>query len=173
MFAVMGGDKTGRLLKYDPPSKKVTLMFKGLAFPNGVALSKDNSFLLVAESSTFQVLRFWLQDSTSYNTPEVFVSLPRFPDNIRMDNGGEFWVALNSARGKIQRSGDTELDLKTVSGWYFDDPVGVKVNREGQIVKVLHGNEGEELDSVSEIEEHGGYLFMGSSVKAYVGVMQL
>lgn len=60
-----------------------------------------------------------------------------------------------------------------MSGWYFDDPVGVKVNREGQIVKVLHGNKGEELDSVSEIEEHGGYLFMGSSVKAYVGVMQL
>lgn len=40
-------------------------------------------------------------------------------------------------------------------------------------MKVLHGNEGEELDSVSEIEENGGYLFMGSSVKAYVGVMQL
>ncbi|XP_031273680.1 protein STRICTOSIDINE SYNTHASE-LIKE 10-like [Pistacia vera] len=172
ILAVIGGDRTGRLLKYDPHSKEVTVMFKGLAFPNGVALSKDNSFLLVAESTKFQVLRFWLQDSTIYS-PQVFVRLPRFPDNIRTNNEGEFWVALNSARGKIRRSKDTELDSKTVRGRYDNDPVGVKIDWEGKIVKVLHGNDGAALDSVSEVEEHGGNLFMGSSVKPYVGVMEV
>ncbi|KAJ0038660.1 hypothetical protein Pint_23397 [Pistacia integerrima] len=172
ILAVIGGDRTGRLLKYDPHSKEVTVMFKGLAFPNGVALSKDNSFLLVAESTKFQVLRFWLQGSTIYS-PQVFVRLPRFPDNIRTNNEGEFWVALNSARGKIRRSKDTELDSKTVRGRYDNDPVGVKIDWEGKIVKVLHGNDGAALDSVSEVEEHGGNLFMGSSVKPYVGVMEV
>ncbi|KAJ0095609.1 hypothetical protein Patl1_16580 [Pistacia atlantica] len=172
ILAVIGGDRTGRLLKYDPHSKEVTVMFKGLAFPNGVALSKDNSFLLVAESTKFQVLRFWLQGSTIYS-PQVFVRLPRFPDNIRTNNEGEFWVALNSGRGKIRRSKDTELDSKTVRGRYDNDPVGVKIDWEGKIVKVLHGNDGAALDSVSEVEEHGGNLFMGSSVKPYVGVMEV
>lgn len=42
---VITGDRTGRLLKYDPRSEKVEVLVEGLAFPNGVALSQDGSFL--------------------------------------------------------------------------------------------------------------------------------
>ncbi|KAL3582034.1 hypothetical protein D5086_016366 [Populus alba] len=58
--AIINADKTGRLMKYDPNSKKVTVLHRGLAFPNGVALSKDNSFILVAESFTMRILKFYL-----------------------------------------------------------------------------------------------------------------
>ena len=52
------GDKTGRLLKYDPRTKKVTLLLRGLSFSNGVALNKDNDFVLVTETTAARVTRY-------------------------------------------------------------------------------------------------------------------
>ncbi|KAK2635930.1 hypothetical protein Ddye_030722 [Dipteronia dyeriana] len=168
LLAMMGGDKTGRLLKYDPRSKKVTVMHKGLAFPNGVALSKNNSFILVAESTTMQILRFWLHDDqnmTASYTPEVFAQLVRFPDNIKRNHRGEFWLALNSARWMIKKADSVP--------WFTEDPVGLKFDEMGKVVMMLDGKGGEALESVSEVEEHGGCLYMGSSIKPYVGIIKL
>ena len=56
-LSIATGDKTGRLLQYDPCTKKVTVLLDNLAFANGVALSKDSSFLLVAESATSKIFK--------------------------------------------------------------------------------------------------------------------
>lgn len=167
-MAIVGGDKTGRLLKYDPKSKQVTVLYRGLAFPNGVALSKDYSFLLLAESTPLRILRFRLQDETAnYITPELFAQLPRFPDNIRRNENGEFWVAMNTARGRIQG----KQSVSTIP-WCTGDPVGVKFDEWGNVVRVIDGNGGIALVSVSEIQEHAANLYMGSSVQPYVSVMK-
>jgi len=51
-------------------------MVKGLAFPNGVALSKDNSFLLLAESTTLKVLKVALRGRNTIQTfAEVIIPL--------------------------------------------------------------------------------------------------
>jgi sugar lactone lactonase YvrE len=39
----------GRLLKYNPATNETTVLLKGLRFANGVALSSDESFVLVNE----------------------------------------------------------------------------------------------------------------------------
>ncbi|MNE78580.1 Strictosidine synthase [compost metagenome] len=44
----------GRLLKYDPMTKKTTVLLEGLNFANEVALSADEDFVLVAESYHYQ-----------------------------------------------------------------------------------------------------------------------
>lgn len=80
-------------MKYDPHSNEVTIMYRGLAFPNGVALIKDKTFLLVAESIPMRVLRFWLHDHRAMCPPQPFAQLQKFPDNIEADSKGEFWVA--------------------------------------------------------------------------------
>ena len=54
-------DRSGRLLKYDPLTKKASVLYRGLAFPNGVALSQNNSFILVAESTRRRILKFNLK----------------------------------------------------------------------------------------------------------------
>ncbi|MBA0800189.1 hypothetical protein Gohar_010638 [Gossypium harknessii] len=43
-------DRTRRLFRYDPRTKKASIMYKSLMFPSGVALSQNHSFLLVAET---------------------------------------------------------------------------------------------------------------------------
>ncbi|KAG6765771.1 hypothetical protein POTOM_029828 [Populus tomentosa] len=169
--AIINADKTGRLMKYDPNSKKVTVLHRGLAFPNGVALSKDNSFILVAESFTMRILKFYLVGSEKHGQ-ETFIQLGRFPDNIKRTANGEFWVALNSGRGKIRRLDSTKLQQETSIDWFVDDPVAVRLTSGGKVVRVLDGNGGSALDSVSEVEENSGLLWLGSSMKPYVGYIK-
>ncbi|XP_011016502.1 PREDICTED: strictosidine synthase 1-like [Populus euphratica] len=171
LLAIINADRTGRLMKYDPNSKKVTVLLKGLAFPNGVALSKDNSFILVAESFTMRILKFHLVGSEIHGQ-EIFIQLGRFPDNIKRTANGEFWVALNTGRGKIRRLESTKLQQETSIDWFADDPVAVRLTSGGEVVNVLDGNGGNALDSVSEVEEYSGFLWLGSSMKPYVGYIE-
>ncbi|OMO72267.1 Six-bladed beta-propeller, TolB-like protein [Corchorus olitorius] len=171
MSAIMF-DRTGRLLKYDPETKKVTVIYKGLGFPNGLALSKDNSFLILAETTKMRILKFRLDSITSTNSyvPEEFAKVSRIADNIKRNEKGEFWVGLNSERGRIQNH-DVDYKAKLLIGdWVIPDPVGVKYDEEGNILQQLDGNGGSALNSVSEIEEFNGKLYIGSVEKPYVGI---
>ncbi|CAL8090172.1 unnamed protein product [Prunus armeniaca] len=99
MSSILNGDWTGRLLKYNKSNKEVTVLLRGLAFANGgVALSKDHSFVLVAETTTCRILRLWLHGPNAGNT-NTFAELLGFPDNIRRNSKREFWVALHAKRG--------------------------------------------------------------------------
>ncbi|XP_059448297.1 protein STRICTOSIDINE SYNTHASE-LIKE 10-like [Corylus avellana] len=174
LHVILTGDTTGRLMKYDPRTNKVSVLLKGLAFPNGVALSDDRSFLVVAESGTFQILRFWLRGSKSRRTAaEVFSPLERSPDNIKKNSKGEFWVALNSGR-ELQNIGlmESRHETETPIMLGTKDVVAAKYDEEGKIIGVLNGKGGDSLDSVSEVEEHNGYLWIGSAVKPFVGVIR-
>ena len=42
---------TGRLLRYDPRSGKTSVVLDGLGFANGVALPRNEAFVVVCESS--------------------------------------------------------------------------------------------------------------------------
>ncbi|THG08265.1 hypothetical protein TEA_011015 [Camellia sinensis var. sinensis] len=48
---IVSGNKTRKLMKYDPKSKETTVLLESLTFPNGVALSKDGYFILVADTT--------------------------------------------------------------------------------------------------------------------------
>ncbi|KAL6192964.1 hypothetical protein ACLB2K_034049 [Fragaria x ananassa] len=159
-LSIATGDKTGRLLQYDPCTKKVTVLLDKLAFANGVALSKDSSFLLVAESATSKIFKLWLRGPNAGDV-ELFTQLKRPADNIKRTDNGEFWAALNSRRA-------LQGNQTSSAFWLTKDPVGVKFDEQGNIVKVLDGEGGPTLESVSEVEEHNGKLWIGSVVKPYV-----
>ncbi|KAM5567558.1 protein STRICTOSIDINE SYNTHASE-LIKE 10 [Rosa sericea] len=163
-LSIATGDKTGRLLQYDPCTKKVTVLLDNLAFANGVALSKDSSFLLVAESATFKIFKFWLRGPKAHDA-QLFTQLKRPADNIKRTNSGEFWAALNSRRG-------LQGNQTSPSLWLTKDPVGVKFDEQGNVMEVLDGEGGPTLESISEVEEHNGKLWIGSVVKSYVGVIK-
>ncbi|XP_050221216.1 protein STRICTOSIDINE SYNTHASE-LIKE 10-like [Mercurialis annua] len=151
------GDKSGRLLKYDPATKKVTVLHRGLAFPNGIALSKNNSYLLLAESTNFQILKFSLSKHHHKSAPQIFASIDKFADNIRRTKNGEFWVALNG-----QRNPEVVSEV----------PVGIKFDEHGRIIKTVNGDDSNTLEWVSQVEEHNGRLWFGSQVRPYVGTMK-
>ncbi|KAA8517244.1 hypothetical protein F0562_017504 [Nyssa sinensis] len=97
---IVTGDNTGRLIKYDLKSKEITVLLDNLSFPNGVALSENGHFILVAETTNCRILKLWLETS-KVGTVEVFAELPGFADNIKRNPKGEFWVGIHSRRGKF------------------------------------------------------------------------
>ncbi|KAM7258512.1 hypothetical protein ACFE04_014253 [Oxalis oulophora] len=155
-------ERTGRVLKYDPNSNQVSVLGRGLQFPNGVALSKDKSFLLVAEGGTRRILKFQLNQPLPI--PQLFLQLIRSPDNIKRNRHGDFWVALNSGRPQRRR---------LLSPSRIQDPIGIKFDKNGNILQYLNGYNSDLLSSVSEIEEHSGNFYFGSAVKPYVGVLRI
>ncbi|KAF8036279.1 hypothetical protein BT93_C2104 [Corymbia citriodora subsp. variegata] len=183
MLSIEKGDKTGRVLKYDPHNKRVTVLLSGLSFPNGLALSKDSSFLVVAKTGNIQLLKIPLSPSKTghHATPsQVFYpQLARYPDNIKRNDKGEFWVALNSGRGLVlpKTEGPDQGALVQGQGhvdgdeipWFTKDPVAMKISEEGRVVEVLDGGFGTAFESVSEVEEFGGTLWIGSVTMPYVG----
>lgn len=91
---------TGRLFRRDVDGT-LTVLLDGLAFANGVALAKDESFLVVAETAGYALQRLWLTGDRSGTVEPFGGVLPGFPDNIATGEDGNVWVALVSPRDKI------------------------------------------------------------------------
>ena len=88
----------GRVLRFDPSSSEVEVIMDGLNFANGVAISEDQSFLLVSETGHYRIWRHWLTGEDAGTSVVVLENLPAFPDNINNGLQGRFWVGLVAPR---------------------------------------------------------------------------
>lgn len=185
MAALLSGDNTGRLMKYDKSSKEVTVLLRGLAFANGVAMSKDRSFVLVAETTTGKIIRYWLKGPNAGKS-DVFAEVPGYPDNVRRNSKGEFWVALHAKKGPHANwitsnswVGKTLLKLPLTFKQLHKlivveaHATAIKLTEEGQVLEVLEDCEGKSMRFISEVEEHNGKLWLGSVMMPFIGVYDL
>ncbi|MEO0467515.1 MAG: SMP-30/gluconolactonase/LRE family protein [Pseudomonadota bacterium] len=92
---LMEHSSNGRILVYDPSDGTTTRLVDGLTFANGVALSADETSLMIAETGGYFVHRYDLQ---SGNLEPVVGPLPGFPDNVNDNSDGTFWAGLASPR---------------------------------------------------------------------------
>lgn len=186
MSSILNGDKTGRLLKYNISSQEVVVLLRGLVFANGVALSKDHSFVLVAETTNCRILRHWLYGPNAGDT-DIFTKLPGFPDNIRRNSKGEFWVALHAKKGLFAKwlvsntwagksliklpLGFKRLHSLLVGGKAY--ATAIKLSEKGDVLQVLEDCEGKSMRFISEVEEKDGKLWMGSVLMPFIGIYNL
>ncbi|KAL3689877.1 hypothetical protein R1sor_016186 [Riccia sorocarpa] len=182
-YSMLESEDTGRFLKYDPKTKDTTVLIKKLQFPNGVTISKDHSFIVIAETRVGRLIRYWLKGPKA-GTWEHFVWLPGFPDNVRTNEEGDFWVALHCKRNVIDRlmngfPGVKQAFLKLplspniLYSIFAGKPHGtaLKVSSEGKILQVVEDRKGESAKLLSEVEEHNGKLWMGSVVLPHLAVI--
>ena len=80
------------------PDGDVTVLRRDLAFANGVVLAPDESYLLVAETIGYRILKFWLKGPRAGEWAEFAAGTPGFPDNISLSESGLVWVALPAPR---------------------------------------------------------------------------
>lgn len=90
----------GRLLSYNPKTKATTTLLRGLSFANGVALSPDQSFVLVVETGKYRIHRLWLTGPRQGQSDIFIDNLPGFPDGISSNRRDKFWLALVTPRDK-------------------------------------------------------------------------
>ncbi|RCV44657.1 hypothetical protein SETIT_9G392400v2 [Setaria italica] len=152
---MMNADATGRLLKYDARAKQVTVLRAGLPYPNGVAVSGDRTHVVVAHTVPCQAFRYWLKGSKA-GQYELMADLPGYPDNVRRDAKGGYWVALNQEKARL----DAAAPVKHL--------VGVRLGSDGVEVEELTAAKGVTL---SDVAEKDGQLWLGSVELDYVGLV--
>ncbi|XP_071736252.1 protein STRICTOSIDINE SYNTHASE-LIKE 3-like [Rutidosis leptorrhynchoides] len=180
---IFSADDSGRVLKYDPITKKATVLVRNLQFPNGVSLSKDKSFFVFVEGCKGRLMKYWLKGDKT-GTTEVMAILPAFPDNVRTNENGEFWVAMNSRRSfytyicaQYPKFRTFILKLPIPIKFHFllssGGPLIVKYNSDGKILKILEDIQGKVVRAVSEVEEKEGQLWLGSVLMSFIAVYHL
>ncbi|KAL2320688.1 hypothetical protein Fmac_029657 [Flemingia macrophylla] len=179
---ILSKDKTGKLMRYEPQSEQVSILVNNLSFANGVALSKDGDYILIVETTTCRVLRYWLETPKA-GTLEVFADLPGFPDNIKRSPRGGFWVGIYSRRekpiqwilsypwiGKVLLR--LPMDITKVYSYLAklkrSTGLAIRLSEQGNILEIFEGKVGNRGRSISEVEERDGILWVGSIDSPFV-----
>ncbi len=98
--AVLEARPNGSLFRRDVDGT-VTTLATGLRFANGIALSADESALVVAETTGCRVSKYPLTASGVGEPVPLIEHLPAYPDNISLAPDGRIWVALVSERNAV------------------------------------------------------------------------
>ncbi len=91
----------GHVYEFDPATGEVQHLLGGLNYANGVALSADGSFLVIAETGHYRVLKLWLEGPEKGHRIVLLENLPGFPDNLKSGAGGRFWLGLVAPRNAL------------------------------------------------------------------------
>lgn len=179
-------DDTGRLLKYDTITKETKVLARGLVAPNGVSLSKDGSFVVVAEGIAARLLRFWVKGPKAGEMEEFALS-PGHPDNVRRNEKGEFWVAMHCKRSSfIERMSPRPWLRSLIARLPIPLPyiyslmlaarphaMLARFSEDGELLQVLEDSDGKVVKIVSEAEERDGILWISSAIVPQLALFSL
>ena len=98
LLDIMEHGGNGRVLEYDPATGETRVIIDGLNFANGVAVSENQQYLLVNETGSYRVWRYWLSGTRSGEQEVLLDNLPGFPDNINNGLNDRYWIGLVSPR---------------------------------------------------------------------------
>jgi sugar lactone lactonase YvrE len=169
----------GRLLAYDPKTKQTRTMLSDLYFANGVAVSPDQSFVLVAETGMYAIKKVWLKGA-KHGQSETFIdNLPGFPDGISSNGRDTFWLAIVNRR-------DSTLDsLLRHPFWRkvvmrlpgFLQPAikryafVLALDANGKVIRNLQDPSPQCFAQIANVVEHKGNLYFGSIGENTIGRM--
>ncbi|WP_370229674.1 SMP-30/gluconolactonase/LRE family protein [Marinobacter nauticus] len=171
----------GRLLRYNPKTRKTEVLLGNLHFANGVAVSHQGDYVLVNETWKYRILRYWINGPKA-GRAEVFAdNLPGFPDNLAVDDEGRYWVAFPTLR-------NPQVDAMHKSPWLKDlvaklpdslkpkpQNYGLVVafDSKGQMLTSLHDTRGTHLREITSVNPHDGVLYFGSLHNDRIGRLPL
>uniref|UniRef100_A0ACD5WHJ9 Uncharacterized protein n=1 Tax=Avena sativa TaxID=4498 RepID=A0ACD5WHJ9_AVESA len=150
------GDSTGRLMSYDPRTSHATVLQSDITYPNGVSLSTDRSHLVVASTGPCKLLRHWIKGPDVGRT-EPLADLPGYPDNVRPDGRGGYWVALHREKNELPFGRGSHR-------------LAVRVDANGNILEEMKGPKSVRPTEI--IERPNGKMYMGSVELPYVSVVK-
>lgn len=182
LFDLLEARPYGRLLRYSPATGRTTVLLRDLYFANGVALSRDESFVLVNETYRYRITRFWLAGPKA-GTSDLFAdNLPGFPDGLSSNGEGTFWVALFTVRNPLvdrvfhPRPWAKRLLAKLPKAvWPRPESYGLiaALDEEGRPLRSLHDPGGRHVREITTAREFGGSLYFGTLENDWIGVYAL
>ncbi|MEM7135245.1 MAG: SMP-30/gluconolactonase/LRE family protein [Myxococcota bacterium] len=170
MKEVLESAPNGRLLKYDINEGTCKVVVSQLHFANGVAVSPDETYVLVNETMRYGVKRVFVRGPNAGRV-EIFASnLPGFPDGISTSPDGTFWLALYAPRNPI-------VDGASESPWVRKvldripsalqpkprrHPFLVEFDEDGSISRSVQDVDGLQFSMTTSVEQVGDSLYVGS-----------
>lgn len=151
-----------------------------------IAYGNCHVYFLIFFVGQCRLRKYWLKGEKA-GTSEVMAILPGFPDNVRTNEKGEFWVAIHCRRtmyshlsGLYPTVRKFLLKLPIPSRIQYLLQIGgrphavvVKYSPEGKLLQILEDGQGKVVKAVSAVEEKDGKLWMGSVLMPFVAVYQL
>ncbi|XP_066373708.1 protein STRICTOSIDINE SYNTHASE-LIKE 10-like [Miscanthus floridulus] len=151
------GDSTGRIMKYSPRTNQVTVLQSGVTYPNGIAISEDRTHLIVALTGPCKLLRYWIRGPNA-NTSEIFTDLPGYPDNVRPDGNGGYWVALHREKNELPYPLGVNKHL-----------VAIRIGAQGEKLQEMTGPKN--VRPTEAVERQDGKIYLGSVELSYVSIV--
>jgi sugar lactone lactonase YvrE len=172
----------GRLLALDPQTRRPRTLLRNIYFANGVAVSPDQTFVLVAETGEYRIRRVWLKEPKMGQNDVFIDNLPGFPDGISSNGRDRLWVALVTPR---QAMFDRVLlpypmMRKMVARLpKFMQPAAKRysfvlgLDPQGRVVENLQNGSPDCFAEISNVVERNGTLYFGSIGEDTVGRFSL
>lgn len=172
-YDVLEARPNGRVLAYHPDTGATHLIKNDLYFPNGMVLAPDESYLLVNETTRYRIVRYWLRGERQ-GTWDYFVeNLPMLPDNISMDEYGNYLVGGGKRISMIDRiqssvflkSQMAKIPIKILRNFPNLPPnrygLILILNENGNIQQSLHDPSGT-IYAISSARSHNGFIYIGT-----------
>ncbi|CAB1421822.1 unnamed protein product [Pleuronectes platessa] len=176
-------NRLGRLLTFDPQTGSVRVLLDSLYMPNGVVLSPDEHFLLLAETSIGRILRA----RRPAPRRSLMDNMIGYPDNIRLSDHGTFLVGMTTPRLRklvppfldaiAPYPGLKRLLAKVVPlSWYGlllpRYALVLELGPDGELVGSLHDPEGRLTWAISDVFQHRGRTYLGSTDLPFLPVLE-
>lgn len=184
LLNMISGDKTGRLLAYDPKTKKTSIILDNIWYANGVTLAHDEESVFVVETTGFRVIQYWLKGPRQGESDTLVDKLPGFPDGITKSSDGNYWLALVSPLSPLLKTLGWRDSLRyAVSHLLVNEDVTkrvvkkwgcvIKISQEGEVLNAYFDPKGKKVSTISAVTEHDGQLFLGNLKSNFVSIVNL
>ena len=120
-FDFPGGEFAPGTIAMLKPDGSAQLVADGIAFPNGMAITPDNSTLIVAESYGQKLTAFQIAADGSLSQPRVWADLgDGVPDGICLDVQGDVWYAdvPNQRCVRVREGGEVRQSVQLDRGCF-------------------------------------------------------
>ncbi|XP_013399873.1 adipocyte plasma membrane-associated protein [Lingula anatina] len=189
-YAVLETNAMGRLLAYNVKTRKVRTLLTGLYLANGVAVSTDQSYVLVVEMTAARITKLHLRGSKAGVREILAENLPGYPDNINPTPQGTFYVGLTALRFEgmsrfgpfvdltapfpgLKRFIAKVTPLRLYDYFISKRAMFIEIDQNGEIVQSFHDPDGSVIGYVAEAFPHDGKIFLGHFSQPYIGVLSM
>jgi sugar lactone lactonase YvrE len=171
----------GGLYQYNPTTKEVKTLIDGTYFGNGVVISKDESFVLMVETTQYRILKYWIKGEKAGKTEVFMDNLHGFPNGISIREDGTFWLGFttkrNDALDKIHHKPGMKKFVFGLPNWLQpkEDKFGMvmHLSENGTILNTFFDSTGIIMPEAGSVKEQNGFLYMGGDNLSYIGKYKL
>jgi sugar lactone lactonase YvrE len=177
---IMEHNPNGSLLSYNPETKETKVLLDELFFGNGIAVSHDQDYVLVVETSAYRIRRYWLKGDKAGQSDIFIDNLPGFPDGVSQGADGMFWVAIVSPRNPtLDAMMPSPFKRKVVMRLpQFLKPAPenyafiLGLNSSGKVVYNFQDST-PEFAQITSVQQLGNVLYLGSLAYNGIGIFKL